>query len=172
LSRWRQVVCGIALSCVGVTTTACGGSNGGALAEPQATPPQITIPSRLLGLTVGTEDIKSQIEQADQPYVDSVGLFAFRESKDLLQATMQISRFTTGARPESTEFRGSIISRIGGTAPREVRVDDHEVFLTSGRNQVVFIWFERRGFFVLTIRRDYPFPRLLVRRLLQLDLEV
>ena len=171
MSRWRFVVCALGLVLTFVST-ACGGSDDDALAEPPAKPPQIRIPSQLLGLTVGAEDISAQIDEAEQPYVDSVGLFAFRQGKDLLQGTLQIARFTPGARPDSNAFRGSIISRIGGTAPRELRVGNRDIFLTTGRNQVVFIWFDQNGFFVLTVRRDYPFPRTLLRKILDLDLEV
>ena len=172
MSRWHRVVCGTGLALAVIGTAACGGSDDDALAQAPAKPPEIRIPSELLGLAVGAEDIRSQIDQTEQPYIDSVGLFAFRQGKDLLQATLQLSRFTPGARPESASFRGSIISRIGGTAPREVRVGDREIFLTTGRNQVVFIWFDKRGFFVLTIRRDYAFPRTLLRRILDLGIEL
>lgn len=172
-----MIIRNLMVRCIGLclaaaVTASCGGSGGDASAGVPAKPPEIQIPSRLLGLTVGAEDITSQIDQTDQPYVDSVGLFAFREGRDLLQATLQLSRFTSGARPDTEAFRGSIISRIGGTAPRELRAGDTEVYLTTGRNQVVFIWFEKRGFFVLTVRRDYAFPRTLLRRILDLGLDL
>jgi hypothetical protein len=164
------VAAGLALGSLGLT--ACGDSAADDISETSSKPPEVQLPSKLLGLNVGSEDIKSEITETDQPYIDSVGLFSFRQGKNLLQATLQISRFTPEADAESNDFRGAIISRIGTTNPREIRVGDREVFLTSGRNQVVFIWFEERGFFVLTARRDYSFPRTLLRRLLDLDLEV
>lgn len=125
----------------------------------------------LLGLAVESADVRERIEEAEAPFVDSVGLFVLRdEDDDRLRATLQISRFTPEARPETEEFRGSIIGRIGQTAPRRIPVGDEEVFVTTGRNQNVFIWFRDRGFFVLTVAREYRFPRTLLRRVLELEL--
>jgi hypothetical protein len=160
------------LCLVALVSASCGGTESSAATSTPRRPAQIELPSVLLGLNVDSEDIASQVKQSEQPYVDSVGLFAFRKGKDVLEATLQVSRFTPDARPESADFRGSIISRIGGASPRQVRIDNERVFLTSGRNQVVFIWFKERGFFVLTVRRDYPFPRTLVRRLIDMKLSV
>jgi hypothetical protein len=83
-----------------------------------------------------------------------------------------MSRFTSEARPEEGGFRGAIISRIGGTNPRRMRAGDEDVFVTTGRNQNVFIWFQKEGFFVLTVRNDYEFPRTLLRKILDLDIEL
>lgn len=155
-----------------LATIACGGPEEPAEARP-VTPPSIGLPSQLLGLTVAAENINTALaEGAEQPFVDSVGLFAFREGEDLLQATLQVSRFTEDARPEEGTFRGGIVSRIGGTNPRRVRVGEQDVFVTTGRNQNVFIWFEKKGFFVLTVRSDYEFPRTLLRRILALGIEL
>lgn len=158
--------------CLALLATSCGGGDVTA-ADERPRESSIVLPSQVLGLTVGTEDISASLEQqADQPFIDSVGLFAFRRGEDLLEATLQVSRFSSSARPEDSEFRGSIISRIGGTNPRLVRAGNQPVYLTSGRNQVVFIWFRDRGLFVLTTRRDYAFSRTLLRKLIELDTEV
>lgn len=155
-----------------IVLVGCGGSEAPAEAG-RVSPPEIQLPSQMVGLTVGRENIESSLAQgADQPFVDSVGLFAFRERDDLLQATLQISRFTDEARPEDGTFRGAIVSRIGGTNPRRVRVGGQQIFVTTGRNQNVFIWFERKGFFVLTVRSDYTFPRTMLRRILNLGVEL
>ena len=124
----------------------------------------------MLGLTVSPEDIRSRLRETSQPFVDSVGLFGFRERADLLDATLEIARFTRQARVGAADFEGSIVSRIGGVNPRQVRIGEQKAFLTAGRNQVVFIWFKGRALFVLTARRDYPFPRLLARRIIDLSL--
>jgi hypothetical protein len=172
LTRFSKVLALVVLCAVAIGSSGCGGSTSEAQPRTSASPAVVKLPSKLLGLTVGTEDVRSRLRSSEQPFVDSVGLFAFREGKDLLQATLQISRFTPEAKVDSPEFRGSIISRIGGANPRRVRVADENVYLTSGRNQVVFLWFRKHGFFVLTVRRDYPFPRTILRRLLDMHLSV
>jgi hypothetical protein len=172
LSPRRSVVLpALAMTCA-LLASSCGNDQSSAATRPTSTgPPSIKLPSKLLGLTVLPEDISSSLKQkGQQPYVDSVGLFAFREGKDLLQATLEAARFTPQARPESSQFRGSIVSRVGGTSPRVVRMGSQSVFLTSGRNQVVFLWFKKRGFFVLTVRREFPFPRTILRKLLDMHL--
>jgi len=174
LIRRRTVVPIAGLCLVALTAGACS-ANKEATAAPAASvkPPVITLPSKLLGLDVSSQDITKRLqEQGDQPYIDSVGLFAFREGKDLLDATLQVARFTKDADAESSRFRGSIVARIGGANPQNVHVGEQEVFLTSGRNQVVFLWFKKRGFFVLTVRRTYLFPRTILRRLIDMNLSL
>lgn len=166
----RSALRGVVL--VSLLAAACGGGGGAATSSPA--PPesaQIAFPERILGLRVEPADIADRLEGAEQPFVDSVGMFTMRED-DLLRATFQASRFTQEARPEDPEFRGAILSRIGTTAPREVRVGDQQVFITSGQNQNVFIWFREQGFFVLTVTREFGFPRTLLRRVLDLGLEL
>ena len=168
--RTRLVVPLVSACAVALLGTSCGGDQTTAAATPRSNPLVVELPSKVLGLTVKGEDIRSKIDSAQQPYIDSVGLFGFRERSDLLDATLEVARFTAGARSSSGDFRGSIVSRIGGANPRQVRVGDQQIYLTSGRNQVVFIWFKSREFFVLTVRRDYPFPRTLARKLIDLKL--
>ena len=171
--RARLYVVALAGLClVALLSGACGNDTAADATQTPNVPPVVSMPSQLLGLKVTQEDISSRLDQNDQPYIDSVGLFAFRRGQDVLEATLQVSRFTSDARPEESNFRGSIISRIGGVSPRLVRVEMQDLYLTSGSNQVLFIWFKERGFFVLTVRRDYPFPRTLVRRLIESDLEL
>jgi hypothetical protein len=170
LGRLTVPLAGLCL--VALVSASCGGSESSAATSTPRPPAAIELPTVMLGLNVGREDIASRVTQSEQPYVDSVGLFAFRRGKDVLEATLQVSRFTPEARPESADFRGSIISRIGGASPRQIRIGEQRLFLTSGRNQIVFIWFKKRGFFVLTVRRDYAFPRTLARRLIDMNLSV
>jgi hypothetical protein len=42
------------------------------------------------------------------------------------------------------------------------------VFLSAGTEQNIFSWFDPKGFYVLSVRGDYPFSRTLVRRLVEL----
>jgi hypothetical protein len=44
------------------------------------------------------------------------------------------------------------------------------VYLTTGNDQNIFMWFADRGFFVLSVRDDYEFPRTLLRRLVEMEI--
>ncbi len=140
--------------------------------EPTAAPGEvesagIRIPQQVLGLTTQVEDVNDKLAGARRPYIDSIGLFSFRE-KELVRATFQVSRFNRLANPKSQSFRDSVISLLGTTQPQRVEVGDHTIYVTTGNEQNIFVWFEGRGFFVLTTHRDYEFPRTLLRRLLDL----
>lgn len=157
-----------------ISSAACGGD--GNAAEQVASPPppaRVQLPSMMLGLRVEQANVEERLVGTEAPYIDSVGLFTLRdEDDDRLRATFQVSRFTVEARPEAEAFRNSVIGRIGQTSPRRVRVGEEEVFVTTGRNQNVFIWFRERGFFVLTVAREYQFPRTLLRRILERELQL
>jgi hypothetical protein len=99
-------------------------------------------------------------------------LFSFREKDDLLRATLQVSRFNELAEPDVPKFRNSVVANLGSTVPQELRVGEAHVWLTTGNQQLIFVWFQRRSFMVLSIRGDYPFPRTLLRKLLDADIKV
>lgn len=128
----------------------------------------VTIPSQVLGLRVQAEDISKQLKSTKRPYLDNVGLFSLRE-KDLVRATYQISRFNDLARPDDSTFRNSIIGLLGSSKPQKIRVGDDEVYITTGNEQSIFVWFRGKGFFVLTTHQQYEFPRTLLRRMLELE---
>lgn len=132
---------------------------------------KVRFPSQVLGLTVKKEDISSQLEEAKQPYVDSVGMFSMREG-ELLRATFQVSRMNRVARPGSKEFRDTIINLMGSSEPEEIKVNEVVVFNTTGNQQDIFAWFDGKNFFVLSIHEDYLFPRTLLRRAIELSGEL
>ena len=129
---------------------------------------QIALPDQLLGLSVNQERVTQDVLKVNRPYVDSVGIFAMRE-KDLLRATLQVSHLNSVARPRSDAFRRSIINLMGTSTPLELRIGDTKVFNTSGNKQALFVWFEGRGFYVLSVHQDYPFPRTLLREVVKID---
>ena len=130
----------------------------------------IRIPKQLLGLLVQGEDIAKQAAGIKQSYVDSNGMFSMRED-DLLRATLQVSRLSRFARPKSEGFRKSIAALLGGTTPTQLRVGDTLVSSTGGNKQSIYVWFRGRGMFILSIHRDYEFPRTLLRRVVSLELK-
>lgn len=130
----------------------------------------IRIPKQVLGLVVQPEDIRKEAAGIKQSYVESNGLFSMRDD-ELLRATLQVSRLSRFARPQSEGFRKSISALLGGTTPSQLRVGDTSVSTTAGNKQNIFVWFRGRGMFILSIHQDYEFPRTLLRKVVSLDLQ-
>ena len=82
-------------------------------------------------------------------------------------ATLQVSKLGGPARTDDPVFRRSIVGRIGGSVPREVRLGDTTVWLTTGTSQRLTAWFHGDYFFVLSTRADYERPRTLLRELVE-----
>jgi hypothetical protein len=152
-----------------VLLPACGESSEAVARRPPGKA-VVSLPSQILGLKVVEENVASEIRGVSETYLDSVGLFSFREADDLLRATLQVGRFNEVAEPQRQRFREAIIAQLGSTVPIQLRVGDRDVWLTSGTEQNIFTWFDNQGFYVLSVRSDYAFPRTLLRRLLEADL--
>ena len=129
----------------------------------------IDLPERVLGLRVAREDVRETLAQVSDTYVEALSVYSLRKRK-LLQATLQASQFGEQADYASSHFQETVVHGLGGQAPRQVRVGEHRVWLTTGTNQQLVTWFEGPRFYVLSIRQDYPRPRALLRRLLEEDL--
>lgn len=127
---------------------------------------QEIVPAELQGLRVTAEEIGGATE-VKNPFVEAVGLYSLREG-ELLQGTLQISRFTKDAGSEESRFRQSVVQQIGSTVPKEYRMSGKPVFLTAGKRQSIAVWFEGRHFFVLSTRDDFGQPRALLRAALEI----
>lgn len=133
--------------------------------------PKIQIPDQVMGLVVQQEPVASDVEEVERPYLDAVSIFSLRE-EDLLRASFQISRFNRIARPKSSAFRRLVTAQLGGSVPEELQVGEVTVYSTSGNEQRVYAWIEDRGFFVLQVHQDFEFPRTLLRRLVDLEIDL
>ena len=132
-------------------------------------PPDL-LPSEILGLQVQREDMAEALEGAQLSYVDEVGLYSLRR-EELLQATVQVSRFNENADAESAEFRRTLLSQVGGSVPKQLVVGDETLYLTTGTKQTIAVFFRDRTMVVLAIRDDYDQPRALTREALALEVE-
>lgn len=155
-----------------VLTAGCGGD------EPTAAPtkiellPKDLLPASMAGLRVAPEDIEGTVKGAKrQSYLESAGLYSFRTEDDLLQATLQVSKFDDVARYKDPDFRQSVLLQIGSTVPRAFRMGDQTVYLSTGRRQNVVIWFKEKYLFVLSTREEFGKPRTLLREAINLELE-
>lgn len=150
---------------------ACGADDV-VVSENNASSASLRLPQQIVGLRLVPEPIKAAtLDKIDRPYIDNLSVFSLREDK-LLRATLQVARFNRLARPEDSSFRGEIIGVIGGRRPFEITIGDTTVNATTGTGQSIFSWFGGRGMFILSVQQDYPFPRTLLRRLVERNLEL
>lgn len=122
------------------------------------------LPAEIQGLTVASEEATA-VQGAKSAFVDAVGLYSLR-SDDLLQATLQVSRFTEDAKMDS-QFKRGVVQQVGSTTPQATRMAGQTVYLTTGKRQNVAVWFHDRYLFILGTREEYPTPRALLRELLE-----
>jgi hypothetical protein len=133
-----------------------------------------SLPSEILGLAVQKEDVAGSVAKVNSTFIDGLGLWSLRtisSSEDgggLVQATLQISRFSEGARFDESEFRQSVVNQIGSARPRTFRLGTRTVYLTTGTKQSIAVWFKGRYLFVLASRSDYDEPRTLLRKALEI----
>ena len=120
------------------------------------------LPPEFLGLKVAKEDVSGALATSKRSYVEATTLYSLR-TEDLLQATLQVSRFTPESDFGSERFRQSLLSQIGGSRPRAVRVGTDTVHLTTGTKQQLAVWFRDRHMLVLATREDFDRPRTLLR---------
>jgi hypothetical protein len=151
---------------------ACGSSDE-ALAE--ATPAKqikqldaSLVPSEILGLPVTQEDQTVTLAGVERSYVDAIGLYSLRND-DLLQATLQISRFNDNADHRDGGFKSSLLAQIGGSRPKAVRMGRDTVYLTIGTRQRIAIWFRDEYLFILSTRDEFTQPRSLLREALEIQ---
>lgn len=124
------------------------------------------LPAEVLGLKVQTEDA-SAVKNAKRTFVRAVGLYSLRDAEDVLHAYVQATRFSEDARPGESSFRRSLVQQIGTTSPKQYRMGDHTVYLTTGKQQSLAVWFEDDYMFLLGTRDEYATPRTLLRALLE-----
>ena len=129
---------------------------------------EVQMPEDILGLKMQPEDIEGALEAVRPSYVEAAALYSFRSQDNVVQATLQVSRFFDEPRYKTSRFRRTIINQIGSTAPTETRMDDHRVWRTAGNNAARAIWFDGRHMYLLSAREAFPFPRTLIRNLLDL----
>lgn len=148
-------------------------STGGVTAASPSPSPvvsaSVSLPTQILGLRLTQEDIGKRLKDVGGSYLDSVSLLGLREQNKAktLRAALEVGHFNALARPESPTFRSRIVAQIGTSVPQSLRLADREVFMSAGQLQYTFMWFSNRWMYMLTVRRDYPFVRTLVRRLVE-----
>ena len=162
----RRLVAAFALLAA-ATSAACGQSSSQAETISKPAPAVVNLPSRLVGLRVVRENVSGELQGVSASYLDSLGLFSFREKSNLLRATLQVGRFNKVAKPNQGRFRDAVIAQLGSTIPVRIRVGHTDVWLSAGTDQSIYTWFAEDAFYVMSVRSDYPFPRTLLRKLVE-----
>ncbi len=132
-----------------------------------------SLPGEILGLAVQKEDVAGSVAKVNSTFIDALGLWSLRTASseiggDLVQATLQVSRFSEGASYEKAGFRQSVVNQIGSARPRTFRLGKRTVYLTTGTKQSIAVWFKGAYMFVLASRSDYDEPRTLLREVLEI----
>ncbi|HUQ39455.1 MAG TPA: hypothetical protein VM030_04825 [Acidimicrobiales bacterium] len=169
LSLPRRLLTLLLLAIIGLTP-ACGGSDAKADDGKIDVLPKSVLGDDVLGLSVSQEKLTDTVVGTKRTYLDAIGLYSLRKG-DLLQATLQVSRFKTDAKYAKSKFRQSILQQIGTTVPRPFRMAGRTVYLTTGKRQNVAVWFTGRYAYVLSTRQEYEAPRALLRRALEIKLD-
>ena len=169
---WKVRALGAFLALGMLASTACAsGPSVASEATPadqiEQLPPEI-VPGEILGLKVTRENMSEQLTDVRRAYTDAVGLYSLRRG-ELLQATLQVTRFNEEADWDTPRFRASIVGQIGGTVPERVRVGEDIVYLTRGTKQSLSIWFRDRHLMVLAVREEFLQPRALLREVLEIE---
>lgn len=129
----------------------------------------VNVPPNILGLPVAKEDVLATVNQVEgRTYVEGNALYSAREPDGLLEATIQITKFTKDSEYKSTKFRRQIVQQIGGSTPETIRVGEDTVYLTASSKQKLYAFFRDRHLVVLTVRETYPQPRNLLRKALEI----
>jgi hypothetical protein len=162
----RWVVATLVGICTVAGLAACGDGGGTPVREIRALELD-AVPDQVLDLAVGTESVDA-VKGARKPYIEAVGLYSLRRG-ELLQATLQVSRFHESADVDSAQFRGAVVRQIGATVPQRFQMGDDPVWLTAGRRQSIATWFRGNHVFVLATRDEYEQPRALLRELLEVE---
>jgi hypothetical protein len=151
--------------------TGCGGQKDdrglGGVAGKAITPVAMAVPPAVLGLKVAKEDMTEPVKEVDSTYVEALSMYSFRRD-ELLQATLQVSRITDKGETDTDRFRRAVVNQLGDSTPQQVRLGDTTVYLTSGTDQRLAVWFQGQYFFVLASRNDFEQPRSLLRSVLEL----
>lgn len=127
------------------------------------------VPASILDFKVQKENIEVSLDKAQKAYVDATVLYSVRNDEDVVQATIQISRFSEDADVESGRFRRRVVQQLGGSVPQTIRVGEQRVFQTQQAKSRIASWFKGRHLFVLSVREDFDQPRNLLRQSLELE---
>lgn len=146
-------------------TAGCGGGSAPAKRAVETLDPGM-LGRRVLDLDVSVENVADDLSRQTDVYVDGLTLFSLRRQK-LLMATLQVARLDDRARVKDPAFRRSFVQSLGGTEPRAVRLGGQALWTTTGNDQELAVWFDGSYLFVLSTRKDYERPRVLLRTMLK-----
>lgn len=173
MKRWRRIAAVVAIV-PALALGACGDDGAGASSATPKSQIRTLRPDLLtgdiLGLTIGPESMGEALAKADRSFADAVGLYGFRDPDNVLQATLQVTRLNQNAEHESEEFRRRLVSDLGGSIPKPIKVGADTVYVARRTEQLRAVWFRDRYVFVLSSRDTFRFPFALLREAMVIKL--
>lgn len=157
----------LAVIAAAITLSFCGANESTPVRSRPIGQLSMEMPPELLGLKVQSEEISDALEVVRPSYVAEAALYSLRTPDDLVQATLQVSRFRDEERFQTTRFRRTIINQLGATPPIATRMGDKTLWRTSGSKLALAVWFEGKFMYLVSIRDDFDRPRTLMRTLLE-----
>lgn len=131
---------------------------------------EVNVPPTILGLPIAKEDVLATVNQLEgRTYVEGNAFYSAREPDGLLEATIQVTKFTDDAPYKSGKFKRQVVQQIGGSTPQVLKVGKETVYLTAGAKQKLFAFYKGRHLFVISVRETYPQPRNLLRKALEIQ---
>ena len=166
--RRARLAAGALALCAVLTGGACGQATADGRPGSRLEAVDVSLPSVLAGLDVRQEESKDVLNRVDKTYLEASSLFSLRRG-DLVEATLQVSRFGDEKRYRSIEFRHALVNRLGGSTPLTFRLGSHTVYVTRGNRQNVSVWFKGPHLMILTSRETAETPRALLRAVLEVE---
>ena len=160
----------LALGPLLIALASCSATKAPAATDTTGQVTSVNLPSEILGLHIVSENVQGTIKGVSGTYLQSLGLFSFREKSNLLRATLQVGVFNKLAPATLDRFRSSIIGQLGSSVPIQVRMGTRKIYVSTGTEQNIFTWFDDKAFYVLSVRSDFPFQRTLLRDLVAIQI--
>lgn len=114
------------------------------------------VPGELGGLAAQPEDVEGQFEQvASRAWLSDVKMWSLRQGSEL-RATVQVGSIARDAELDDEDFRAEVINGVGTTAPRPRLIASRPVWITSGNNQTLAIWFHGAYMVLASVSKDHP----------------
>jgi len=161
LGRGRRIALA-GLAVVAALATSCSTGAGSVSVHAIAPLPPGVLPPTVAGLTVVDEPLNPALYPTRPSFVDAVAFFSLRLDR-LAEATLQLDQLRNLPVVRKSSFEEEVADDVGVTTPVALHLDGVPVWVSSGLDQQLWVWFKPGYLAVLAVRTGYPFPRSVLR---------